>query len=218
MPFTERESLAYIEHRLDKAGGSSAAVFTRGALRTIVRARQGHPAHAQHPVRQRAGDRPRLPEEAGDRAHRPRGDRATSRAGRGLRRVRWVWAVAGGGAGRRSALFLASPYRELLIASADAPVQLPALPLAPARAVPAVWGADLMPEPGEGAVATAVIVQKGDTFLELTESVYGSSRGGVLRIVLEANPDIKDPERLSVGTPIRFPAIRSQRAGTTSAR
>jgi general secretion pathway protein A len=217
VPFTERESLAYIEHRLHEAGGSSAAVFTRGALRAIVDHAKGVPrvinivcdnalvnglGYQKKPVTARI-----VREVIRD---------LTGRARTGW--VRWAWAGLVAVLVTGSALFIASPYRELLVASADAPVQLPALPLAPARAVPAVGGADLMPGPGEGAAATAVIVQKGDTFLELTESVYGSSRGGVLRFVLEANPDIKDPARLSVGTPIRFPAIRRRRAGTSRAR
>ena len=43
VPFTERESLAYIEHRLSKAGGTSASVFTRGALREVVEHAKGVP-------------------------------------------------------------------------------------------------------------------------------------------------------------------------------
>ena len=43
VPFTERESLAYIEHRLNKAGGTSASAFTPGALREVVEHAKGVP-------------------------------------------------------------------------------------------------------------------------------------------------------------------------------
>jgi general secretion pathway protein A len=42
-PFTEKESLAYIKYRLAKAGKFRSAVFTRGALREIVREAKGIP-------------------------------------------------------------------------------------------------------------------------------------------------------------------------------
>jgi general secretion pathway protein A len=42
-PFTRRESLDYIEHRLNKAGATGASIFTPGALRRIVRYARGVP-------------------------------------------------------------------------------------------------------------------------------------------------------------------------------
>jgi len=227
VPFTGGESLAYIEHRLNKAGGSSASAFTRGALREIVRHAKGVPrvinilcdnslvnglGSQKKPVTARI-----VREAIADLTGQAR-----------VRWLPWAWAslVAVLAAG---ALFLVSPYRELVFASAHAPVELPALPAAPARALPAAaggedwlppgeggtaaspisaWGDAMAADaPGEGVVATAVVKQ-GDTLFTLAAGVYGFADASILRRILEANPGLDDPDMLLVGTTVRFPAIR----------
>lgn len=42
-PFTETESLSYIKHRIAKAGGSDPLIFTKGALKKIVKQARGIP-------------------------------------------------------------------------------------------------------------------------------------------------------------------------------
>ncbi len=43
LPLTEKESLAYIKYRLEKAASNGSPVFTRGALRRIVKKAEGIP-------------------------------------------------------------------------------------------------------------------------------------------------------------------------------
>jgi general secretion pathway protein A len=238
VPFTEEESLAYIEHRLSKAGGSSASVFTRGALREIVKHARGVPrvinilcdnalvnglGCQKKPVTAQI-----VREAIADlTGHVP------------VRWLRWVWAslVAVLAAG---ALFLASPYRELLLVSAETPVQLPAVPPEPPRALPvAAGGEDWVALTDEGVVAAfpglaagemtaadasgtkfvaTVVVQEGDTLFRLAGGVYGSADEKILRRILETNPGITDPDTLFVGTTIRFPAIRALGAGNSQLR
>ena len=42
-PLTQKESMTYIQHRLDKAGVSDATIFTKGALKLIVNKTEGIP-------------------------------------------------------------------------------------------------------------------------------------------------------------------------------
>ena len=238
LPFSDRQSLDYIEHRLNKAGGSSASVFTRGALRGIVEHAKGIPrvinilcdnalvnglGYQQKPVTARI-----VREAIADlRGQAP------------VRGVTWVWASVAAvlAAG---ALFVASPYRELLFASANTPVQLPALPPGPARVLPvAAGGEDWLSWSGEESVAASpesaagdmtaadasgrsvvatVVVQEGDTLLGLAHDFYGFTDERVLRRIYETNPGIKDWNSLFVGTTIRFPDIRDLGAGKSQLR
>jgi general secretion pathway protein A len=237
VPFTEGESLAYIEHRLNKAGGSSASVFTRGALRQIVEHAKGVPrvinilcdnalvnglGYQKKPVTARI-----VREAIADLTGRTR-----------VQWLPWAWAslVAVLAAG---ALFLASPYRELVFASGNAPVELPALPSAPARALPVAAGDEDWLPPGEGGVAgspvsawgdgmaanasgegvvATAVVREGDTLHALAAGVYGFADARILRRILEINPDIKNSDTLLVGTTIRFPAVRVAGARTPQLR
>jgi general secretion pathway protein A len=45
VPFTEKESMAYIKHRLTKVASNGSPVFTRGALKRIVKEAQGIPRY-----------------------------------------------------------------------------------------------------------------------------------------------------------------------------
>jgi len=238
LPFTDRMSLDYIEHRLNKAGGSSASVFTPGALRKIVEHARGVPrvinilcdnalanglGYQKRPVTARI-----VREAIADLT--------------GRTRVRWLpWAFASLGAVLAAgALFLASPYRELLFASGNAPVELPALPPEPARVLPVAAGGEdwlfwsgeesvaASPESaagdmtaadasGESIVAT-VVVKEGDTLFRLARDFYGFTNERVLRRIQGTNPGIKDPNTLLVGTTIRFPDIRGLGAGKAQLR
>ena len=117
------------------------------------------------------------------------------------------------------ALFLASPYRALVVGAADTRAQLPALPQAPPLAVSVAAGsAASLARPGEDGVATAVIVAEGDSLLVLAQDVYGFADERVLQVVLAANPNIENPDRLLVGSAVRFPAIPGLGAGTSRER
>ena len=219
VPFTESESLAYIEHRLRTAGGTSASVFTRGALREVVEHAKGVPrvinilcdnalvnglGYQKKPVTAEI-----VREAILDLTGRVR-----------VRWLPWAWAslVAVVAAG---ALFLASPYRELVVGAAETQTQAqsPALPQAPPRAIPVAAGsAALLARPGEDGVETVVIVGPGDSLSLLAKDVYGFADERVMRVVLAANPDLGDPDRLLVGTPVHFPAIPGLGDGTTPSR
>jgi general secretion pathway protein A len=217
VPFTERESLAYIEHRLSKAGGTSASAFTPGALREVVEHAKGVPrvinilcdnALVNGFGCQKKPVTASIVREA-----------ILDLTGRARGRWRpWAWAsmVAVVAAG---ALFLASPYRALVVGAAETQAQLPALPQAPPRAVPVAAGsAASLARPGEDGVATAVIVGTGDTLLQLAWDVYGFADERVMQVVLAANPGIESPDRLLVGSAVRFPAIPGLGAGGAPAR
>jgi general secretion pathway protein A len=45
IPFTKKESVAYINHRLEKASANNNQVFTEGALKAIVKEAKGIPRH-----------------------------------------------------------------------------------------------------------------------------------------------------------------------------
>jgi general secretion pathway protein A len=45
VPFTNKESMDYIKHRLDKAAGNGTPVFTKGALKKIVKEAKGIPRY-----------------------------------------------------------------------------------------------------------------------------------------------------------------------------
>ena len=217
VPFTERESLAYIEHRLNKAGGTSASAFTPGALREVVEHAKGVPRVINI-----------LCDNALVNGLGCQKKPVTAAIVReaildltGHARVRWLpwaWAslVAVVAAG---ALFLASPYREFVVGAAETQGQLPALPQAPPRVVPVAAGsAASLARPGEAGVATAVIVGEGDTLLALAWDVYGFADERVMQVVLAANPNIENSDRLLVGSAVRFPAIAGLGAPTSRER
>ena len=52
-------------------------------------------------------------------------------------------------------------------------------------------------------------VERGDTFSILAESYYGSQRH--TGFLIQANPQVKDPNRLLVGTALNVPALRQSR-------
>jgi general secretion pathway protein A len=217
VPFTERESLAYIEHRLNKAGGTSASAFTPGALREVVEHAKGVPrvinilcdnalvnglGYQKKPVTVSI-----VREAILDLTGHAR-----------VRWLPWAWAslVAVVAAG---ALLLVSPYRGLVVGAAETQAQLPALPQAPAKALPVAAGsAASLARPGEDGVATAVIVGDGDTLLQLAWDVYGFADERVMEVVLAANPTIEKPDRLLVGSAVLFPAIPGLGADTSRAR
>jgi nucleoid-associated protein YgaU len=60
------------------------------------------------------------------------------------------------------------------------------------------------------------VVEGGDTFSILAEVYYGSQR--YTGLLVQANPHVKDPNRLLVGTKINIPPLeRKAKTGTASA-
>ncbi len=52
-----------------------------------------------------------------------------------------------------------------------------------------------------------LIVQPGDTLVELASAVYGTHRISQLRAVISANPHIRNPNSISIGDIVRFPSV-----------
>ena len=214
-PFTDAESQAYIEHRLNK-GSSTSSLFSRGALRRIVTYAQGIPrvlnilcdnalvtglGYQKKPVTARIR-REAILDLTGARVR-----------GRPLARPRWWrrWPPARCSSRHRQP---ADAVRVGRVAGAAARASSGARGHCPV----ASGAAASLARPGEDGVATAVIVGRGDTLLVLARDVYGFADERVMQVVLEANPAIEDPDRLLVGSAVRFPAIPGLGAQASRAR
>jgi general secretion pathway protein A len=232
-PFTDVESQAYIEHRLRKAGVSSSSVFTRGAVRRIVKHARGIPrmlnilcdnalvtglGYRKKPVTAAI-----VREIIGDLDGRVR-----------VTRPRWGW-VSLAALIVTGAVLLVSPYREFLRPGPDAGISVPSLPPPPTRlaikplrglsplATPEIDGS--LAEAGRPVVDAAAlqsadlppvatrVVKEGDNLYRMAADVYGFASDDVLLRVVERNPGITDVNQILVGTVIRFPDVSDLRAG-----
>jgi general secretion pathway protein A len=235
LPFTRAESRAYVEYRLERAGASTSAVFTRWALRRIVRQARGIPrmlnilcdnalitglGYQKAPVTAAI-----VREVIGDLEGRARG---------GHRRG-WAWAslaallVVGGA-------LLAASYGVGFQPTPAAAVVVPAPPPSPPRLAiepprspspsplpdeGASLGAERLPsvgaaaqQPAEPPIVATKVVQEGDGLYRLALAVYGFVNDEVLRRIVERNPEITDVDRILVGSSIRFPDVSDLRART----
>ncbi len=232
LPFTDAESRAYVEYRLEKAGASTSSVFTRGALRRIVGQARGIPrtlnilcdnalitglGYLKAPVTAAI-----VREVVGD---------LEGRAGGG-HRLRWAWAsltalfVVGGlllawsfggslPPGPGAAAGVPAPPPRLATEPPRSPSPLPAPPSAGNRAGeagPAVGSA--APPPADRPPVATRIAQEGDNLYRLAFDVYGFANDEVLRRIVERNPKITDVDRILVGSSIRFPDVSDLRART----
>jgi len=228
-PLTDAQSHAYIEYRLNRAGSSSESVFTRGALRKIVKHARGVPrtinilcdnalitglGYQKKPITAAI-----VKEIIGDLEGdiRPAGHRW------------WAWAplaalfVAG-------VVLLGSPFWRFVLPGPDTLLMtLPIPVLAPARQAP--WSsrelAPLPPPNDDGTRAYAIrpdagtaalqpaglrviatrVVNDGDTLIRMAVDVYGFANTEVLQRIVAYNPGIADVNRIMVGMAIRFPDV-----------
>ena len=99
-------------------------------------------------------------------------------------------------------------------------VESPA-PLAPAAAAVATEPPTVTSEPAREEVPAPVavdppdllgqlVVKPGDTMAALAQAVYGIQRNALLKAVIEANPQIADPNTINIGNLIAIPAIRAR--------
>ncbi len=66
-------------------------------------------------------------------------------------------------------------------------------------------GRDAVPSPGDGRAAMDTHrVQQGDTLSSLAVAYYGSA--SFTHVLVEANPDLADPDRLKVGAIVKIPS------------
>lgn len=208
-PLSRREVREMIDFRLKAAGASAGvhAFFSPLALGAIYRVTRGYPRRIvdlchQCLLRLILEDQSRV----GWRMVRGR-----AREGRFLR-MGGRGFFPGGRLGPLMALglLLAGLWGGLQMAGApsgepaaprDAAALSPATPVSIATPAPADAGFDLPQRLGGVALA------KGETIGELADMIYGSARPDIIRAVLQANPEIRSPQRIKVGERIEFPAL-----------
>jgi len=232
-PFSDEESLAYIEHRLNRAGASSPSVFTRGALRRIVRYARGIPRMlnilCDNALVTGLGYR-KKPVTAAIVREVIRDLEGKGRVGA---RRRWAWVSV-------TALFvigvvlLVSPGREVLLSHESEAISAP-IPVPPPEKLapePSQGLLRLVPSADEGGRAEAIppvrdagapqtsdplpvdtrIVKQGNTLFSMARDVYGFVDARVIQRIVESNPEIADVNKVLVGTEIRFPDVSDLRA------
>lgn len=237
-PLSATESLGYIRHRLRKAGSVDTRLFTKGALRRIVKHAKGIPrilnilcdnalitglGYQKKPVTA-AIVREVIADLQGHRESQL-----------------WKWEVAAlaallviGG------LFLAYPEmpRPLVrwqgpapalspqpvpVSPPNAPSPMLALPVtdlgspegaqaaeAPAAPAQSAPAAAKAPASGNNAVVATRVVKPGDNLFRLAAEVYGVSGKRVVDEIVRNNPRIENPDLLLVGMQIRFPDIAAK--------
>jgi general secretion pathway protein A len=116
---------------------------------------------------------------------------------------------------------IAMPHQEAAQAEAAGPATPPpATSAAPAadmtRAQPPAAGEPVREEASASVVADPpdllgqLVVKPGDTIAALTRAVYGIQSNVFLRAVVEANPQIEDPNTINIGDLIAFPAMKAR--------
>jgi len=225
IPFTKEESIDYIKHRLAMVAIDDTQVFTKGALKKIVREAKGIPrninilcdnalitgfGYKKKPVNTKI-----VREVIADF-----GGKAKPSL------LRWVLAptalillIAG--------LFLIYPYRGLFLSKLSNPelsrtatqnpireeikpsVEKPGPPQTdqtePPKKEIEISTAEKIPEKTSSAIIR--IVKKGDNLFRLTKEVYGYADDKLVEGVKQSNPRIKDVNRILVGEEIVFPEI-----------
>ena len=225
VPFTKEESFDYIKHRLAMVATDDTPVFTKGALKKIVREAKGIPrninilcdnalitgfGYKKKPVNTKI-----VREVIADF-----GGKAKPSL------LRWVLAptalilfIA--------SLFLIYPYRGLFLSKPENPVisrppeQNPVREeMKPSSKNPGISQTDQTEPPKkEIEISTAEkipektssaiirIVKKGDNLFRLTKKVYGYADDKLVEGVKQNNPRIKDVNRILIGEEIVFPEI-----------
>jgi general secretion pathway protein A len=218
-PLSRREAREMIDFRLKAAGasGGAGAFFSPLALLAIHRATRGYPRRivdlCHHCLlRLILEDEPLV----GWRMVRSRArDGRFPRMGDARLRTR-RWGL-GAGAALGLLFFGLWGFQQMARESGRDPAR-PRLAVARStEAAPADTGAEAAaaaPPDLLGAVAMAA----GETVGELANRVYGSARPAVIRAVLDANPQIRSPQRIGVGERIGFPTLSPAAAPASPVR
>jgi len=218
LPLTKGESLEYIQHRLKKAATNDALIFTKRAMRKIIRESQGIPriinilcenalitGYGYQEKKIHAGI---VKEVIVDLKGKKR-----------PARLKWLLAslillllvLA-------YASFSASPYRDLVLSKVKAWLPIPThrSPVITNRIGP-LSDNDTDVSVTEAVVASSIeqpltrIVSKGDTLSSLVEEIYGYSDQRLLEYVSKNNPNIKAIDKILIGQEIRFPLLEGER-------
>jgi len=215
-PFTQEESIAYIKHRLAKAGlNEKDTVFTKGAVKEIVKQAKGVPRILNilcdnslitgFGYQKKQVNTKIVKEVIAD---------FEGRAKRSL--LRWILAPAA------LLLFLAGilliyPYKDMLLSKLENPnLSQKREQNQPKEAIQAS-----MENPGplqivesapveekiEQSFPSTEVVKKGDNLFRLTKKVYGYADHNLIERVRQNNPRIKDINKILIGDEIIFPQL-----------
>ena len=226
-PLSRRESLAYINHRLSRAGmKEGASVFAPGALKKIVKHARGIPRVinilADNALVTGFGYRKkRVPPDIVDEVIFDLN---------GRQKPRWRgWVLAPVAAlVLLGILFVFSPYERVLLSRFENPIYYGVIEAAPptmnkdevkveAKAETAKRteaAAEAKVENGGQAGGTVEtdpvfpvkrVVKEGDTLFRMTMDTYKMVNERILQRVMEENPHVKDMRKIKVGEEIIFP-------------
>jgi general secretion pathway protein A len=206
VPLTQKESIGYIVHRLEKAGmRKGVQPFTGQALKLIVREAKGIP-RLLNIIADNALVTGYGYEKKPVTAHIVR-EVVNDIKGR-RKRPFPSWKVAGA----MSVAFLCLVGFILDLSGNridERPLVETAITDSPAETT--VAGPSVAPPTGSSEKKTdkerktVKTVAKGDTLSRMAQNVYGTSTGELLKIVKRYNPRIKDIDRIEVGDEIVFP-------------
>lgn len=247
-PLNRTDSIAYVLHRLSKVtGGSNKPVFTRAALRHLVRRGSGNPRKlnilcdraliAGFSYQKRPVPLAVAYETSSESARPPRWRRTvlrkswaivtaialvamvsyvlTNRSKDASESVAQVEIQSIVDAGEKLAsLSVASPEAHVVPADTHRPVEVNAVPiLVDVGTVPTDVPTEqivLWPESEPANVKTRVVGQ-GDGIWQMCRTVYGTVDASLVRMVLDFNPHIEDPNELTVGEILVFPSMAMTR-------
>ena len=236
-PFSREESLAYIHHRLAKVAINDDPIFTKGALKKIVRQAKGIPrminilcdnalitgfGYQKKPVSSKI-----VKEVIADFEEK-----------RKPSLLRWVFAplivlffIAG--------IFLMSPYPGMFLSRVKKSQIIQVVPIKEEVKPPVentvnsqtievasnkeeieplegktdlsqmAYGAPIKAE-SEPSFPLTRVVKKGDSLLRLTKNIYNSTDSKVIERVKQKNPRIKDVNKILIGDEIVFPKLEER--------
>jgi len=235
-PLTDEESWDYISHRLDKVVMTDEPIFTKGALREIIRHAKGTPrvinVLCTNALIQGYGYGKRristqlIKEVIADHT------------GKQPRRLWRSWLTLVGIAALLGALFWLSPYQEVAFSKISlAQVRqfmMPSVmsPMAPPQETPTAVRDGLLPvasrtpalpePPRQPAVSPPVpetseavptvpvtvrTVKRGDLIGRVALEVYGSANSAVLDWIRKNNPQLRDVNRVEAGMQLTLPPL-----------
>jgi general secretion pathway protein A len=247
-PLNRSDSIAYVLHRLSKAtAGSNKPVFTRAALRHLVRRGSGNPRRlnilcdraliAGFSYQKRPVPLAVAWEASSESARQPRWRRTvlrnswvlvttialiatasyvlTNRFKDTPELVAQLQAQTIADTGENLASHsVASPEAHVIPEDTQSPVDANAAPiLVDVGTVPTdvpVGQIVAWPESEPASVETRVVGQ-GDGIWQMCRTVYGTVDASLVRVVLDYNPHIEDPNALTVGETLAFPSMAMTR-------
>jgi len=228
LPLTREESAAYIRHRLEKAGAGDQAVFTKWAVRKIVKEAEGVPRKINilcDNVLITAFGRQRKPatlrivnEVVADLKGKKKSALFRWQYAAGALAVAalpGLWFATGDFPSKvitgieNKAVQVAPPQPRMIVeASAKEKKEKPDKP-AYTGSPAAKAAAPAAPAAKPGKYPVSRIVKKGDNLSILTQNIYGFTDGKLMESVKKENPSIKNVNKIYIGDELFFPELAS---------